>query len=466
MTDLAAQSASLKRRRRRVVVGVALFAAVGVAVFLRGWPRAPVPPNGDPELMEPAVAHAVETARAQVLRHPRSAAAWGLLGQVFIGNEMDEEGRLCFIEAERLDPTDPRWPYYQAGAFVNRGEHEPATELFRRSAARSRADNEAGATVRLRLAEILIILDAPAEAESAIREVLDAHPDDPRAHLAMASLCELRQQWEQAKEHLLRCTNSPYTRRKARLQLAEILERLGQRREAEPFLAEAARMPVDAGWPDPWVAECVRFAEKKRERYRLAQNLETAGRFAEAADLIRPMTQSFPDDYLAFLTLGKVLAQANDLEGAEQAMRRAVELSPQVLQAHYYLSVILLRRGDALARKGEQTRAQDYIQQARDHARKALQQKSDYGYALMAEGLALRKLGRKEEAFQSLRAAVKCNPEHADLHLHLADMLAAEGLREEARHALEEAQRVAIPGDPRPATALERLNAGTLPILD
>src|SRR5262245_6998529 len=99
------------RRRRLALFLAAAVIGRGVVGWL-GWRgTAAAPPEVDLAGAEPAVARAVEAARAEVLRAPRSAAAWGRLGMVLRAHDYGAEANECFAQAERLDAADPHWPY-------------------------------------------------------------------------------------------------------------------------------------------------------------------------------------------------------------------------------------------------------------------------------------------------------------------------------------------------------------------
>jgi Flp pilus assembly protein TadD len=178
---------------------------------------------------------------------------------------------------------------------------------------------------------------------------------------------------------------------------------------------------------------------KKRSRYRLAENLEAAGRLAEAAAVLQPMTEDFPDDYLPYLTLGKVLGRMGNYRGAERVLRHAQRLAPEKVQILYYLSLILMMQGQEQIRQGNGEQARTLLQEAVGLARRALTIMPDNGYAYMTLGLSLKELGERAEALIALRQAVRCNPELAELHFYLGDALAEDGREAEARPHLEQA---------------------------
>jgi Flp pilus assembly protein TadD len=69
----------------------------------------------------------------------------------------------------------------------------------------------------------------------------------------------------------------------------------------------------------------------------------------------------------------------------------------------------------------------------------------------------LLRLGRLPEAEKSARAGVAARPEEWEVHLMLADVLAATGRKAEAVTAAEQAVKLAPPNEPRAKQALEAL---------
>jgi tetratricopeptide (TPR) repeat protein len=234
---------------------------------------------------------------------------------------------------------------------------------------------------------------------------------------------------------------------------------MGDLTSAEEFHAQADRLPPDQDWIDPFIGEYLHFAVKKKNRIKSAEQFEAAGHFREAADVWRSLAAEFPDDDLAQMTLGKDLAQMGDLQEAEPALRRALRLAPEKVQGHYYLSLLVFKKGEAMSRSGESGRAQAeaLFREAADLARQALALKPDYGFAHMVLGLSLKELGERGLALAALRQSVRCNPEFAELHFRLGEMLAEDGQSAEARPRLEQALRQAPPGAPWRTAAEARL---------
>jgi tetratricopeptide (TPR) repeat protein len=441
-----------RRGRLYLAAGLLLVTAAAVLAFVLLRPAGPPPPEVPRATLEPAVAGILDRVRDRVVKAPRSAQAWGELGEAFFANDLDEQSRVCFARAEALDPGEPRWPYFQGGSLVNRGDAEAALPYLERAVARCEPRREPDTAPRLWLAETLLALGRLDEAETQVRRVLARQPDDPRVHFDLGTLAVAHQDWPAARDELLRCQASPFAQKKASAQLAVVYRRLGDEASAERSAAQARRLPPDADWTDPFATEALAWAARKKDRYRLAENLEKAGRLAEAADVLRPLVEQYPDDYLPLMTLGKVLGARGDYGRAEPLLRAALRLAPDRVQPHYYLSLILLKEGEQLAGAGQEPRARACFQESADLARQALAVTPDYGLAHMCLGVSLKHLGRQDQALAALREAVRCNPEAPEFHYDLSEALAEAGQKAEARQHLQRALDLAPPDAPwRPA---------------
>src|SRR5437764_523279 len=111
MTTPAHPAPRSRRWTALAILGVALLACVaGGFALLRGRHFPPPVPAPDLGEADPKVAAAVREAQEKVRREPRSAEAWGRLGTVLTAHDYHAEAEPCFVEAQRLDPHEPRWP--------------------------------------------------------------------------------------------------------------------------------------------------------------------------------------------------------------------------------------------------------------------------------------------------------------------------------------------------------------------
>jgi tetratricopeptide (TPR) repeat protein len=405
----------------------------------------PQPPEIISDDNEPVLMATLRRARLQVLQEPQSAKAWGELGEVFYANDLESEALACFAQAERLDAADPRWPYFQAGPLLNRGQRAEALPYLRRVVERAQAKGESNNAPRLLLVETLLTQGELDEAENHLRYAVARAADDPRGRFAWGLLHAARQDWAAARDAMLGCVDSPYARQKAATQLAALGQRLNDPMNADKYRKQAALLPPDRAWVDVYIAEYLPWGVKKQSRFRLVEYLESTDRLGEAAKILLEMTEQYPNDCMAFLELGKVLGRQGQFAQAEALLRTARRLAPEKLQTHYFLGLVLFMQGEMLARGGQDSRAEEMYRQAAELIRQALAIKPDYGVALMVLGRSLQRLGRRDEALGALREAARCNPEHGEIPFRLAEVLAETGQHAEACHHLERALQIAGP---------------------
>ncbi|MBI1832451.1 MAG: tetratricopeptide repeat protein [Planctomycetes bacterium] len=451
---------------KRWLIGLAVvLLLVGVGVY--SWLR---PVTAIPEMsldgQDPAVAEAIQDARDAVVKSPRSADAWGHLGRVLLANEaFPDVGFACFLEAERLDPSNPRWPYFSAGYLsVDYGKPAEAAPKLERAVELAEKGGVPNNCPRLLLAETLMTLGQLEQAERHFQHVRAEDPRNVRTLFGLGRVAYARGQWKDCRAHLEACLGSPQARKRASIQLASVCEHLGDKPSAEQHAQNAEKLPRDFDWTDPFVTEHMHLAKRKRDRYRVVENLEAQGDLASAVRILDPLATDDQDDDLPHVMMGRILGQMGRWRDAEVHLLRARKLAPQKVQVHYLLSLVLIGKGETLlANRGDPRFVNTVFEDAAQSARKALAIRPDYGFAHMALGRSLKHLGQKAEALKSLRDAVHCSPEYADNHLYLGQALAEGDNIAEARIHLKQALLLSPPTDPRAKEALEKLDGKSNP---
>lgn len=426
------------RAQRLAASGGTLLLALVLAWYF--WARTPVPEPPLPDLSgaDPAVVQAVEEAHAAVRQQPRSAAAWGHLGRVLLVHAFQGEAQTCFAEAERLDPREPRWPYYQ-GLTLARGDPEAAIPKLRRAL---ELGGEASGATRLRLGELLQTQGRLDEAEEQFRVLAERDPSHPRAALGLGRVAWERGELRPSLTHLQLAAGSPFTRQHAHLLLAEVHERLGDRAAASRDLQRAAELPDDVGWHDPFLEEVEQLLVGRRSRLEHADRLLAQDRPDEAVAFLQQAARDYPDADSVWVSLGRALTRQGDLAAAERALRRAVQLAPEAAEARFQLGVTLFR--------------QEAYPAAAECFRQAAERKPGYALAYYNLGHCLRLQGDRAGAIEACHRAVRCRPQFAEAHLQLADLLVQEGRPAEAR---EHVRQVLLlkPADEHARQLLEKL---------
>jgi len=229
------------------------------------------------------------------------------------------------------------------------------------------------------------------------------------------------------------------------------LQVLTESGEARNALREAAcRHRVEES-PDSWAA-----------RLNLGAILAERGRFREAAEELRAGLALEPGSVDLHRNLGGVLASLNDPDGARRCFEEALRLAPGDPEVHANLALLEGALG--------------HWEEAARHFRAVLEKNAQDGRALRGLATALARLERLDEAREVLERAVTLDPRDAqaqalrgtialrqqrledatqaflasleahpspEVHLQLARVYAARGMRAEAERHQEEAKRLA-----------------------
>jgi tetratricopeptide (TPR) repeat protein len=457
-----------RRRWAWLLFGAAVLLAAGLGLSVWLWyvwlrDAGPAPPEIPWEEAEPAVARILREHYKAVRADPNSGHAWGRLGMALLANGYGPQAYTCLVQAEKLDPRDPKWPYLQA---MRKLIEDRATALAALRRALALWDQEGGAgnpAARLAARTVLAVESLKdgdrKEAEASSRLVLQRDPQNPWAQFVLGVLAFEDNDLPASLDHLSRAARSPTTRRRAYAQLAAVYRRLQDPSSADQFSRRLNELPADAPLPDPTMEEVHGLARTRQSRFQEAERLGQAKRFGEQAELMRELAAEFPDAR-SYEMLGRALVESGDLRTAEEVLRGAVRREPDKARTHYFLSLVQFQQGENLRKEsGQKDAAAEKFRQAVASARQAIRLQENYGLAYRVLGRSLEQLGQRTEAIAALRRAVECRPDRGDFHLFLGEVLAEDGQRDAAVLELEQAAELMPPGDPRARQALDRVRA-------
>lgn len=176
------------------------------------------------------------------------------------------------------------------------------------------------------------------------------------------------------------------------------------------------------------------------EALALAAGHHQAGRLPEAERIYREILLEDSHNANALHSLGLIAIQTGNRETAIDLIGRAIEIEPELAEAHNNL-------GNALKAQGTLDEAVACYQQA-------LRIKPDYAEAHSNLGIALKAQGKLDEAVASYREALRIKPDYAKAHNNLGITLKNQGKLDEAVASYQRALEV------RPDYAEARYNLG------
>jgi len=424
-----------KSRRRILWVS---FAFVVVAGFAGLWYWYHVrnaqidPPTFETADVDRAVVRALE-GRTEVVRRSRTARAWGELGMTFLIHRMPDQAVPCFRQAQRLQPEEPRWPYFQAVAMG------PETGMANLRRAVKLCGNSPDAP-RLKLAEWLTRQDQVEEAAEHFAQVLRQDPENSQAHLGLARFAYQRGDLEESLHHLSYAVKDEHTRKAAYQLLAQVHQEGKDSEAADQAARQAQRLPPDLAWPDPFHDEMVSFQTGQRRAIVRANEFLRKGQTDDAVTLLEETVREYPESEQALTILGTAYTRQGDLPAAETVLGKALELSPNSTDALFRLGVVYFQ--------------QDRTREAAAKYRRAIELKPDFAGAYYNLGHCLIKDGDHRGAIAAFRSTLQVKPENASAHRLLGMQLAEDGQNAEAIIQFQEALKL-DPDDRKARNLLE-----------
>jgi tetratricopeptide (TPR) repeat protein len=445
-------------RRRRIFIGM----LVGLLVLAGCWIAwkwfyfsGPVPPEVPADVGDPAVADLLEEARQEILRAPRSALAWGKLGMLFHAYLYPKRANICFAEAEKLDPRDRRWPYFQGFNLFQR-DPVAAVRYLKRAAQLSRTER---VVPHLRVAEALLESGRSDEAEQAFRKVLEMESDNLPAHLGLGSVAVRRGDYQGSLPFLEKAATGPQTRQTAQRFLATAYGRLGRKEKAERAAYLAKHLPKDEIWPDPILRSADQLRIGKHPALGQIDSLHKQGQYRDALRLAEELLRKYPDDVFILHKIIQELFSLGEMDRAKEVIRQAIAKDPNMTKPHLYMGEILFQEALAKEKEGGSGAGKEGFLAAAECFRRAIAIKGDdsAGYLNMAR--CYRKAGEPARALGALRTSLRIRPDFSEAHTDLAEMLMQQGDDAEALEHLGYAIKLALTDDPKPIHLLALLLA-------
>lgn len=413
-------------------IAFALIAAVGsTLVGLIGWrllPREPIPEVAVGGI-EPAVVAAIEQARQALRDNPKSPEAWGQVGLILFANDLYPESLVWLERAERMDPSDVRWPYFLGMALLLERPEEGLSALSRAARLAPRDP-----FVQLRWAEALLAADREEEADTAFQTVLRLQPDNARALLGRAQVLLRRGDIAAAIPLLEQASNHPTARKAALARLAEAYQRTSQTDLAERARQQAAETPPDPPWSDPKIVKISGYQVSRRARLQQATALLQSDRIDEGIGALKRLLRDHPDFIEAQLALARAWILVQDFTQAEADLQKVLARDPRHPDACVLAGGLALTRGE--------------IDQAERMYRQTLEVRPTDSVAWYNIADCRLRQNDRPAAIEALSQAVRFRPGFVGAHLRLAELFLDTQQHDRARYHLEAAAKIE-PNHPR-----------------
>jgi tetratricopeptide (TPR) repeat protein len=423
-----------------MVLGItALFLIIGAVRFLsygraiRGLPSMPKISDKNPTLQE-ALAEADRKSRAW----PPRGGRVGALAMIYHANFFYPQAKACYRAAMKLQPKNPRWPYYLADIDEKMGENRETVSLIETTIRLEPGYDPA----RLKLANAYFKADRQDDAEALFQSLLGRAETSPYALLGLGRIAVSRRDWAKAADYLERTIAAVPRFGAAFRLLATVYSRLG-RPDSAAIARDRASSELFYELPDPWIealdSDCYDVAglvrritdTLKHQRLNRAFELSEKALFivpdnaentmsvalalfdSQGRSMSLPLFQKVvrlqPSNEDAYLHMAAIFVETNKYEETEKIFRRILEINPRSIWAWVGL-------GDIRFRKGEIDSAAEFYRKARESDPRSAR-------VLYALGTVEYEKKNLKQAIRYLEESLRLDERYVSAHLTLGTIL-------------------------------------------
>ena len=368
---------------------------------------------------EPRLLQAAESAQKAVAAAPNKADTWGSLGNVYLVHGWEAEAARCYQRAVSINPTEFRWFYY-LGLSTYKTDAQTAVDAFAKAIS---LDPDYPA-VYVNHTHALRRLGRFKEARQHLLHVIELDPKNPFAELALGELSLAAKQFDDARIHLERALELNPAQSEAHAAMAQVALALRDK-EAASHHAQAARKPSKhTEMDDPLWWEVVKVGVTAKRYAERGTRYMEMGDFATAATELAVAASSKPKDAEIWFNYGIVLLSTNQYGKARKALEHALfiinendlegGMSPKTPKEIAFLEIHSnYNLGYVYERLDERAKAITAY-------KRAIELKPDLANAHSGLGVLYAKTGRIREGIARCKKAIQLAPDDIKLQHSLA----------------------------------------------
>lgn len=374
--------------------------------------------EGLPALDGASVADAIRLLTDLLRSHPDMTAAYLTLGNIYANERRDREAADEYKEVTRLNPKDTAALAAQVKALIDSSAYSEALAPARDYVRREPNDPQG----HVMLGTIYQQLGDYAKAEPELELGVAKAPNDFEARYQLGFVLERMEKPEQALPELQKAVALKPGDRAAQYQLVAVLRSVGRTQEAAQLVEQLRKEQNEESLNSQLASEGTK-----------ANDLLQSGNPADAAQIYRQMLAENPNSAWTAYNLALALEAVNDMKGAEDALRNAIDIDPKLAKIRSELGRIELSQGDLES-------AQKWLESALALDPELVDARGNLAmlYAKKSDLVSAEKL---------LRQTLEDDPNYKEGHLNLGLVLAQQNRKSDAEKELDKAA-VLAPKDP------------------
>jgi choline-sulfatase len=278
--------------------------------------------------VEGRIDEGIRKVRQALAADPDIVEAYLMLGNMNTKARHDDEAIAAYQKALALDPENQNATFNLALAYKTAGRIDAAQAGFERVLAASPRDPKA----RYQLADIWMTRGQLTRAEDLLQRAIADNVERPAFQTKLGECYIELKRFDAAERVLLDALKDKPDEPMAHYDLGLVHESRG---DVEKAIAE-------------YEAEIARNPNTYQAQFNLAKLLTTAGRRVDAISHFQRAVEANPGFGSGYLYLAKARLDADDLDGAEAAAVKGMQLKPDAAIAplgHYVLADVYSRRG-------------------------------------------------------------------------------------------------------------------------